>query len=72
MIEPILIKPEEIKNYYKSIAEHKEISKIVMMLTSAVNSFRQDILDALHEYSEYHFLWEDDRDKVVKVELFSY
>ena len=59
--------PQDIKNYYKSIAEHKDVSKIVLMLSSAVNSFRENIMNALQGYSDYQFLWEEDRDEVVKV-----
>ena len=66
-MQPVLIPPENLKNYFKSIADHKDINKIVMMLSSAVNSFRQDINKALEKYSMYHFLWEQDRNETVKV-----
>ncbi|XP_064651602.1 dynein axonemal heavy chain 8-like [Lineus longissimus] len=56
----------QVKNYYKSIADHKDIAKIVMMLTSAVNSFRQDITNALERFSEYEYLWDNDREEAVK------
>ena len=63
----IPIPPQEVNNYYKSIADHKDVTKIVMMLSSAVNSFRADINNSPEQYSDYHFLWEHDRDKVVLV-----
>ena len=63
----VRVAPQDIKNYYKSIAEHKDVSKIVLMLSSAVNSFRENIMNALQGYSDYQFLWEEDRDEVVKV-----
>ena len=65
-VEPVLIPPQQIKNYFKSIADHKDIAKIVMMLSSAVNSFRADIGKALETYSCYHFLWDNDRDEEIK------
>ena len=65
-MQQVLIAPQEIKNYFKSIADHKDVAKTVMMLSSAVNSFRSDIAHALQMYSKYHFLWEQDRDEVVK------
>ena len=38
-----------------------------MMLSSAVNSFRQDINKSLQVYARYHFLWEKDHAEAVKV-----
>ena len=66
-LKMVIIPPQELKNYFKSIADHKDVAKIVMMLSSAVNSFRTDIGGALQQYSAYHFLWEDDREKSVQV-----
>ncbi len=63
----VAIPPQTLKNHYKSIADHKDVAKIVMMLTSAVNSFRADMANALQQFSGYHFLWEEDREKAVQV-----
>ena len=60
-------KSKQLKNYFKSIAEHKDVTKLVMMLSSAVNSFRESVGKALKQYSNYYFLWEEDRDEYVKV-----
>ena len=61
------IPPQQLKNYYKSIVDHKDVSKVVMMLGSAVNSFREVITNAMEHYSKYSFLWEKDKDEVVRV-----
>ena len=63
----ILIPAKRLKNFYKSIAEHKDVAKIAMMLSSAVNSFRQEITVALSSYSSYHFLWEQNKEEISKV-----
>ena len=60
-------KSKQLKNYFKSIAEHKDVTKLVMMLSSSVNSFRESAGKALKQYSMYYFLWEEDRDEYVKV-----
>ena len=65
----MLIPAKELKNYYKSIADHKDVAKIAMMLSSAVNSFRAEITSALVPYSRYHFLWQQDKDQVCKVNI---
>ena len=57
-------------NYYKNIADHKDVNKLVMMLSSSVNSFRSEITLAQQQYPHFHFLWEDDREHVVKVREF--
>lgn len=56
-----------IKNYYKSVAENKDVAKFVMMMSSAVASLKADILEALQRYSDYAFLWEKDRQEAVQV-----
>ncbi|XP_077985364.1 dynein axonemal heavy chain 8-like [Glandiceps talaboti] len=65
LLEPI--PPQQLKNYYKNIADHKDINKLVMMLTSAINAIRQDVGNSLQEYSAFQFLWEaEDRQQKVK------
>ena len=63
----VMIPAKRLKNFYKSIAEHKDVAKIAMMLSSAVNSFRQEITTALGSYGSYHFLWEQNKEEICKV-----
>lgn len=62
--KPVLLPPQKMKNYFKSVAEHKDVTKLVLMLTSSVNSFRDQINTALQGYGKFSFLWELDRDEV--------
>ena len=66
-VEKVPIPPSRLRNYFKSIADHKDVNKIVLMLTSAVNSFREDVASVLQAFSRFHFIWEEDRDKAVEV-----
>ncbi|XP_074653701.1 dynein axonemal heavy chain 8-like [Tubulanus polymorphus] len=61
----IPIPPQQLLNYYKSIADHKDVSKNTLMLSSACNSFREHIANALTQFHTYHFLWDEDREKIV-------
>lgn len=61
---PVLLPPQKMRNYYKSVSDHKDVTKLVLMLTSSVNSFREQITAALKGYEKYNFLWEEDRDAV--------
>ena len=62
-----MIPGKQIKNFYKSVAEHKDVAKLAMMLSSSVNSFRTEIDNSLQKYSHYYFLWEEDREQVLNV-----
>jgi dynein heavy chain len=57
------------KNYYKSVVENKDVSKYVMMMSSAMSSFKTDVMEALQRYSDYAFLWEKDRQEAVRVNI---
>ena len=55
------------KNYYKYIAEHKDITKLTMMLSSAVNSTKGEVKECVDQFEKYMFLWKDDREETIKV-----
>ena len=57
----------QIKNYYKSIAENKDVSKYIMMMSSSISTLKPEIVEALQRYSDYAFLWEKDRQEAVRV-----
>ena len=57
------------KNYYKYIAEHKDIMKITIMLNTAISSTRSEISRCFDIFAKYTFLWKDDREEKIKVGL---
>ncbi|XP_023932850.1 dynein heavy chain 8, axonemal [Lingula anatina] len=63
--EMVPIPENRLKNYFKNISDHKDVSKVVMMLSSACNSFRDVIGEALQQYKMYYYLWEKDREQTV-------
>uniref|UniRef100_A0A673T0U8 Dynein axonemal heavy chain 8 n=1 Tax=Suricata suricatta TaxID=37032 RepID=A0A673T0U8_SURSU len=56
----------KLKNFYPGVAEHKDISKLVLLLSSSVNSLRKVAHDALQDFQKYKTLWTEDRDVKVK------
>ncbi|OWF42162.1 dynein heavy chain 8, axonemal-like [Mizuhopecten yessoensis] len=60
-----LLPPVPLKHYHKSIADNKDVSKYVMMMSSALSTLKADIMEALQRYSDYAFLWEKDREEAV-------
>uniref|UniRef100_A0A3P8XWJ2 Dynein, axonemal, heavy chain 8 n=1 Tax=Esox lucius TaxID=8010 RepID=A0A3P8XWJ2_ESOLU len=51
----------KLKNFYQSVAEHKDICKLVSHLTSAVNSLRTQASDVLKQFHPFNVLWAEDR-----------
>lgn len=57
----------KLRNFYPGVAEHKDISKLVVLLSSSVNSVRKAASDALLDFQKYKALWTEDRDAKVQV-----
>uniref|UniRef100_A0AAZ3PJI0 AAA+ ATPase domain-containing protein n=1 Tax=Oncorhynchus tshawytscha TaxID=74940 RepID=A0AAZ3PJI0_ONCTS len=56
----------KLKNFYQSVAEHKDICKLVVLLTSAVNSLRKPASDVLKQFHPFKVVWAEDRQIKVK------
>uniref|UniRef100_A0A2K6F192 Dynein axonemal heavy chain 8 n=1 Tax=Propithecus coquereli TaxID=379532 RepID=A0A2K6F192_PROCO len=61
-----IIPARKLKNFYPGVAEHKDISKLVLLLSSSVNSLRKVAQEALQDFQKYKTLWTEDRDVKVK------
>ncbi|XP_053761037.1 dynein axonemal heavy chain 8 isoform X3 [Panthera pardus] len=61
-----VITARKLKNFYPGVAEHKDISKLVLLLSSSVNSLRKVAHEALQDFQKYKMLWTEDRDVKVK------
>ncbi|KAF6113475.1 hypothetical protein HJG60_003938 [Phyllostomus discolor] len=61
-----LLPARKLKNFYPGVAEHKDISKLVLLLSSSVNSLRKVAHEALQDFQKYKTLWTEDRDVKVK------
>ena len=62
-----IIPARKLKNFYPGVAEHKDISKLVLLLSSSVNSLQKVAHEALQDFQKYKTLWTEDRDVKVKV-----
>eukprot|EP00111_Clytia_hemisphaerica_P005698 TCONS_00016530-protein len=54
------------KNYYKYIADHKDVTKLTVMLTSAISATKVDTNKCLEIFDQFMFLWKSDRDEVIQ------
>ncbi|KGL82064.1 Dynein heavy chain 8, axonemal, partial [Tinamus guttatus] len=63
-VEEVLTR--KLRNFYPGVAEHKDISKLVVLLSSSVNSIRDVASEALQDFQKYKVLWTEDRDAKVQ------
>ncbi|XP_046878072.1 dynein axonemal heavy chain 8-like [Hypomesus transpacificus] len=56
----------KLKNFYQSVAEHKDVCKLVALLTSSVNSLRKPASDVLKLFLPFKVIWAEDRQAKVK------
>ncbi|XP_051576060.1 dynein axonemal heavy chain 5 [Myxocyprinus asiaticus] len=58
--------PIQVKNYYKSISENKEIVKLVSVLSTSINSTKKEVMNALDRFRLYHHIWKKDREETIQ------
>ncbi|KRT82784.1 hypothetical protein AMK59_4319, partial [Oryctes borbonicus] len=59
-------KEDSMKNYYKSVSEHKEIIRMFMGLQGAMFMLKPDVVKLLESYLSYAYLWAETREKQVQ------
>ncbi|XP_052714224.1 dynein axonemal heavy chain 5-like isoform X2 [Crassostrea angulata] len=53
---------QQAKNYFKAVSENKEVTKLVSLLSTSINSTKKEVTTALDRFSGYHPIWEKDRE----------
>ncbi|KAI4895809.1 hypothetical protein NFI96_021985 [Prochilodus magdalenae] len=56
----------KLRNFYQSVAEHKDVCKLLVDLTSAVNRLREPASHVLKQFQPFNVIWAEDRDAKVK------
>ncbi|KAK1192580.1 DYH8 protein, partial [Pygoscelis papua] len=56
----------KLRNFYSGVAEHEDISKLVVLLSSSVNSIREVASEVLQDFQKYKVLWTEDRDAKIQ------
>lgn len=59
----------KLRNFYSGVAEHEDISKLVVFLSSSVNYIREVASEVLQDFQKYKVLWTEDRDAKIQVSL---
>jgi dynein heavy chain len=55
-----------LRSHFKGISENKELTKLVSILSTAINSTKNAIVAELHKYESYNMLWKQDRVKAME------
>ncbi|XP_029694908.1 dynein heavy chain 5, axonemal [Takifugu rubripes] len=58
--------PFQARNYYKSVSENKEITKLLSVLSSSISSSKKEVMAALHSFNSYHHIWKKDREDAMR------
>lgn len=53
------VPPVQPKSLYKIVSEHKDVVKVVIMLSSIVSTFKADVKDVLGEMDQFKELWNE-------------
>ncbi|XP_067341566.1 dynein axonemal heavy chain 5 isoform X2 [Channa argus] len=64
--DDILVKPPVLRPLDRQLAEHKDITKLVIQLGSIVSSLRPHAAETLDEFSHFSTLWNQDPEEQVK------
>ncbi|KAK2859784.1 hypothetical protein Q5P01_004404 [Channa striata] len=64
--EDIPVKPLVLRPLDRQLAEHKDITKLVIQLSSIVSSLRPHAAETLDEFSHFSTLWNQDPEEQVK------
>ncbi|XP_056016925.1 dynein axonemal heavy chain 5-like isoform X3 [Ostrea edulis] len=54
---------QQAKNYFKAVSENKDVTKLVSLLSTSINSTKKEVTTALDRFSGYHPIWEKDREE---------
>ncbi|XP_072911453.1 dynein axonemal heavy chain 8-like [Hemitrygon akajei] len=54
------------KNFYHSVAEHKDVTKLVAMLSASVGIIKKAVMSIQEKFRKFNKLWLQDRDPTVK------
>ncbi|XP_072317021.1 dynein axonemal heavy chain 5 [Eucyclogobius newberryi] len=58
--------PVQVRNYYKSVSENKEIVKLISVLSSSISCTKKEVNTALDRFSCYHHIWRKDREDTMR------
>ena len=55
-----------LKTFYQAVSEHKEVQKLVAILSSAINSTKNIVKSAIEKFDKYSHLWTAEREEKMK------
>ena len=49
-------------NYFKNVSENKEVSKLVSLLSTTINSQKKEVTTALGDFNRFNPIWKESRE----------
>ena len=62
------IPASKLKNYCKSVAEHKDVTKLLTVLASVMTSSKAEVM-CLDSFTKFRSVWDEDKGKAVAVSV---
>ncbi|NXM06845.1 DYH8 protein, partial [Tyrannus savana] len=56
----------KLKNFYAGVTEHEAITKLVVLLSSSMNSIKEIAIEVLQYFEKYKILWTEDKDAKIQ------
>ena len=63
LMAQVRIDSSALRNYFRIVSEHKEVAKLVSMLSTAINSTKTLVVQGMERFNKYHDLWDVEREK---------
>uniref|UniRef100_H0X0M1 Dynein axonemal heavy chain 5 n=1 Tax=Otolemur garnettii TaxID=30611 RepID=H0X0M1_OTOGA len=57
--------PVQTKNYYKNVSENKEIVKLVSVLSTIINSTKQEVITSMDHFKCYNHVWQKEKEETI-------
>ena len=65
----VLEQPSSLRSYFKTVSEHREVLKLVSMLSTAISSTKDQVQRGLMIFSKHQSLWAEDREQCMQLFL---
>ena len=63
LVRKVQFDASALRTYFRVVSEHKEVSKLVSMLSTAINSTKTLVVHRMKQFNKYHDLWAVEREQ---------
>ena len=63
LVRKVQFDASALRTYFRVVSEHKEVSKLVSILSTAINSTKTLVVQRMEQFNKYHDLWAVEREQ---------